>query len=260
MYQVEVNKQSVQNHMQYGWWKYLVAILLTIAIWNFTTMRIEDRKIPKDARMEIYLVGDFLFDNDVVDSVSEDILNNITSLKKLDIINIPVANLTEQIKKLEQNEKTAMGEKIDVPEDENAGQAGEEDSAVKQPEMDPQLSYMGEQKLAAIIGSRSGDIFLFERDRYEVYAKNGAFMPLDDNVDRLSPYIQSEDELEELKIKGEEDDKPKLYGVPADSISLFDGSGYDTDGKVVCIMAYTNIPDKSMDVLEWLLSNGKQTK
>ncbi len=252
MYNIEVNKTTIQNHLQYDWWKYAIIILVAIITWNGVTNYKINKAIPEDERMEIFLVGDFIYD-DTTENISSKILEDVEGLQKLDFINIPMYPLEEQKKRLQGLDP----ENKDSVDQENTDDVNE--TAKNSVPIDPQLDMAGQQKLMVMLGSQSGDIFIFETDRYKLYAEKGAFMALDDHMDKIKPLLNDDtiSRLEGLKIKGEDDEKPHLYGVPADDIELFEGTGYDMEDKVLCITAYSKKPEKAWNVAEWLLTNGR---
>lgn len=247
MYDVKIDKMAIQNHFQYDWWKYLVIVLATIIIWNGVTNYKINKAIPEDERMEICLVGDFIY-NDTTEQISERIIEEVGGLQKLDIINIPMLPLEEQKKRMQ-------GYNLEPQEDKENSEDGNQNQIA----IDPQLDLAGQQKLMVMIGSQSGDIYMFESDRYKLYAEQGAFMALDEYEEYIKELIGDEyaDKLEELKVKSEDDDEPHLYGIPADSIKVFEDTGYNTEDKVLCIMAYSKKPEKAWNVAKWLLTADK---
>lgn len=245
MYEVKVNKTIIQNHIRYDWWKYALAILATVIIWNGVTNYKINKAIPEDERMEVFLVGDYIY-NDTTEKTSNKILESMEDLQKLDFINIPMNTLEEQKKQLEGMD----------PENKSEEEPDEE-SGQNIHSLDPQLDMAGQQKLMVMMGSQSGDIFIFETERYKLYAKQGAFMPLEGYVDEIKDVLTDEEVLETLKVKAEDDDESRLYALPADSIEAFEGTGYDMEDKVLCIMAYSKKPEKAWKVAKWLLEGNK---
>src|SRR5690606_8228013 len=206
MYDVNVDKKTIQNHFQYDWWKYIVIIIATVIIWNGVTNYRINKAIPEDERMEIYLIGDFIYD-DTTEEVSERIIEDVDGLQKLDIINIPMLPLEEQKRQMQGYDPESQGEDLD----------NDEDEVQKPMSMDPRLDLAGQQKLMVIIGSQSGDLFMFENDRYQLYAKEGAFLALDEYAEDIETLVDDEhvDKIEALKVQSEEDSEPHLYGIPA---------------------------------------------
>jgi hypothetical protein len=127
--------------------------------------------------------------------------------------------------------------------------------------IDPQLDIASGQKLMVMIGSQSGDLFVFDKEEYRLYAEQGAFVPLDDVVDeKIQQYISME-ELEDCKVAADpeysEDTQPRIYGVPLKGVTLFKDTGYNTDDKVISLMVYSRNKEKAADVLKWILTEGR---
>lgn len=233
MYDIELNKTVVQNHIRYDWWKYALLILSTIIIWNGVTNYKINKAIPEDERMEIFLVGDYMH-NDTTEKTSTKIMESMEGLQKLDFINIPMNTLEQQEKQVQGLNPTDKDNKDPLA-------------------LDPQMDMAGQQKLMVMIGSQSGDIFMFEKDRYKLYAEQGAFMDMEEYAKEIDDIVTDKDVLEDLKLKAQEDSEPHLYALPADSIKAFEGTGYDVEDKVICIMAYSKKPEKAWAVAKWLL-------
>lgn len=235
MYDIKLNKTVVQNHIRYDWWKYVLLIFATIFIWTSVTNYKINKAIPEDERMEVYLVGDYMFDSST-EELSAKIMESMEGLQRLDFINIPMNPLQEQIKQIEGR---------DVDDEPNPFL------------LDPQTDMAGQQKLMVMIGSQSGDIFFFEEDMYRLYAEQGAFMDMEEYIHDMEDTWIDAAGLDSLKVQGEEDEKPILYGLPAKSIVAFEDTGYDVENKIICIMAYSKKPDKAWKVTKWLLEGNR---
>ncbi|HZJ57884.1 MAG TPA: hypothetical protein VFD89_06540 [Clostridia bacterium] len=86
MYRVKLNRERLKNHIQYDWWKYILCIIATIAIWNVVTT-VTKPKTPADKKIEIFLIGDYMFDEPAA-AVSEGILDDFPNLWEVNINNI----------------------------------------------------------------------------------------------------------------------------------------------------------------------------
>jgi maltose-binding protein MalE len=218
MYQVTINKERLQNHLSYDWWKYLLAILITVIMWSLVTAMTRPQT-PPDKKVDIFLVGDYALD-EYTEPVSQRILKEFPELLEVNIINIPI------------------GEGID-----------------------PQLDMASRQKLMVMLGSQTGDIFVFNKQDYEQYAKQGAFIPLDDAIDEDIQQYVSMEELEDYKVAADpdygENTQPRIYGIPLKGVTLFKDSGYKTDDKVISVMVYSQNMEKAVDVLKWILTEGR---
>jgi hypothetical protein len=124
-----------------------------------------------------------------------------------------------------------------------------------------ELEVVGRQKLMVMVGSQTGDIFVFNREEYEAFAKQGAFIPLDEFIDdQIQKYIPTE-ELEKYKVGVEveyaEDAQPRIYGIPLKGVSLFKDAGYDTEDKVISVMVYSKNKEKAIEVMRWIVTKGR---
>ncbi|MGI6189889.1 MAG: hypothetical protein GX041_05565 [Clostridiales bacterium] len=220
MYRVTVNKERLQNHLSYDWWKYVVAILVTVMLWSLITAMTRPQT-PPEKKVDIFLIGDYALDEHI-QLVSQRMLDEFPELLEINIMNIP------------------LGEGID-----------------------PQLEMASRQKLMVMLASQSGDIFVFNKEDYEQFAKQGAFIPLEKVVDEEILQYVSWEELEDYKVKMEadpvsnEDTQPRLYGIPLKGVNLFKDSGYNTEEKVISVMSYSKNTEKAADVLKWIATEGR---
>ncbi|MFY9593061.1 MAG: hypothetical protein WBI88_05830 [Caldicoprobacterales bacterium] len=88
MYQVQLSKERVRNHIQYDWWKYLAGILVTIFLWNIVTT-ITRPRTPADKKIEIFLVGDYVLD-EFMETLTNDIMEDFPNLLEVNLSHIPL--------------------------------------------------------------------------------------------------------------------------------------------------------------------------
>ncbi|NLJ41802.1 MAG: extracellular solute-binding protein [Clostridiales bacterium] len=88
MYHIKINKERLKNHIQYDWWKYIVAILATVLLWNLATTVLKPR-IPDNKKIHIFFVGEFV-DEEKSEYLSNSILEDFPELLKVDIDFIPL--------------------------------------------------------------------------------------------------------------------------------------------------------------------------
>ncbi|MGI5852351.1 MAG: hypothetical protein ACOX77_09650, partial [Caldicoprobacterales bacterium] len=86
MYRVKLNKERIRNHIQYDWWKYIVCIIATIAVWNIIAT-VTKPQTPPDKKIEIFLVGDYVLEESAT-NISENILEDFPDLWEVNINNI----------------------------------------------------------------------------------------------------------------------------------------------------------------------------
>jgi len=216
MYQAVVNRETLQNHLHYDWWKYVVGIVVTIMMWSLVST-MNRPQTPPDKKVDIFLVGDYLLEENA-EPISQRMLEDFPELLEINFINIPLG-------------------------------------------IDPELEIVGRQKLMVMTGAQEGDIFVFTKEEYERYAKQGAFMPLDDYIDQeITKYISAE-ELEEYKLSVEdeysEDKQPHIYGIPLKGVTLLDDTGYNVEDKVLSIIAYSKNKEKAIEVMKWIVTKGR---
>ncbi len=123
---------------------------------------------------------------------------------------------------------------------------------------DSGMDYAGRQKLMVMMGSQTGDIYVFDKVEFEKFAIQGAFLPLDDFIEQNKDLIDL-DNLEKHKREireGEEESEAHYYGVPMDAVKIFDNTGYNSADKVLGITAFSRNQSSAFDVLKWILNNG----
>jgi maltose-binding protein MalE len=216
MYQVVVNRETLQNHLHYDWWKYVVGIVVTVMLWNLVSTMTRPQT-PPDKKVDIFLVGDYLLEENA-EPISQRMLEDFPELLEINFMNIPLGG-------------------------------------------DPELEIMGRQKLMVVIGAQEGDIFVFSKQEYETFAKQGAFMPLDEYIDdEITKYIPAE-ELEKYKLSVEyeyaQDKQPHIYGIPLKGVTIFNDTGYNVEDKVLSIMAYSKNKEKAIEVMKWIVTKGR---
>jgi len=124
-------------------------------------------------------------------------------------------------------------------------------------EGDPQLEIAGRQKLMVMLGSQTGDIFVFSREEFEMLARQGAFLPLDGVMDDIIEAKIPYEEMDEHRIAVEDDEgqkgEPRIYGLPLNDTVVFDDAFFDVENKVIAVMAYSRNMENAVDVIRWLM-------
>jgi hypothetical protein len=124
---------------------------------------------------------------------------------------------------------------------------------------DPQMDYVGRQKLMVMLGSQTGDIYAFEKGEFEQFAKQGAFLPLDDFIEQNKHLLDAEYLEKHEPVLAEEEIEPHYYGIPIEHLELFKDTGYDVSDKVIGIMAYSKNQPGAYEVLKWILRDGAKS-
>ena len=83
---VRLNKERLRNHIQYDWWKYVVCIIVTIAVWNLITT-VTRPQTPPDKKIEIFLVGNYVLEESAM-AISDRIIEDFPNLWEVNINNI----------------------------------------------------------------------------------------------------------------------------------------------------------------------------
>lgn len=114
-----------------------------------------------------------------------------------------------------------------------------------------QVEMAGAVKLQAMIAAKSIDIAVMDKETFQTLAKQEALYNLD-NIKGLplSQYKQSDI----MKLTPEGSASPCTYGVNAENIKPLLDTGYDIQGKVICIMANSKHIDRASECMNWLLS------
>lgn len=218
MYQVQLSRERVRNHIQYDWWKYLAAILITIFLWNILSTMLRPRT-PADKKLDIFLAGDYVLP-EFMEGLANDIMEDFPYLLEVNVDHIPLNG------------------------------------------QDMQMDYVGRQKLMVMLGSQTGDIYVFSKEEFEKIVEQGAFLPLDDFVNENKDLIDH-DKLEKYKVTyvDMEDEKEvteeHYYGIPISQLKLFENTGYDVSDKIIGIMSYSRNQETALEVLKWILNEGE---
>lgn len=212
MYKVNINKATLQNHFQYDWWQYFIAIAATIFIWTMIVAMTRPQT-PAELKVDIFLVGGFAFEEGL-DAMSADILEDFPNLQEINFTNIVIDG-------------------------------------------NPQLEVAGRQKLMVMLGSQTGDIFVFNQEEFEVLATQGAFLPLDGAVDDLIQDLIPQEELDRHLFASEEAEgvysEPRVFGLPLKGSIAFEESFFDVENKVIAVMAYSRNSQNALNVMRWIL-------
>lgn|GEM_PF-503058 len=126
-------------------------------------------------------------------------------------------------------------------------------------EGDPQLEVAGRQKLMVMLGSQTGDIFVFNHEEFKMLAEQGAFWPLEGLMDDKIEALISYEDIDDYRIAVEELDgqpgEPQIYGLPLNDTTVFDNVFFDVENKVISVMAYSRNKDNALKVVRWLLES-----
>lgn len=113
-----------------------------------------------------------------------------------------------------------------------------------------QMAMAGIQKFQAMAAAKSIDIVVLDKDTFDVMVQSGAFYNLDEVKDID---LTGSPELKPVKLQIEGASTPGTYGVEADGIKAFKDLDYDTQDKIMCILANTTHLDNAAKCFNWLL-------
>ncbi|SHF46991.1 hypothetical protein SAMN02746089_01977 [Caldanaerobius fijiensis DSM 17918] len=85
---MKIDKEKILDHFYYEWWKYVVAILIILFVWNITSNYIYQKSI-EGKKIEIYLVGPYLADSNL-QHIKSRMLRDFPELKEILLSNIPM--------------------------------------------------------------------------------------------------------------------------------------------------------------------------
>lgn len=86
---MRINKEKILDHFYYEWWKYVVAILIILFVWNVVSNYVYQKSI-EGKEVEIYLVGPYVSDSDL-QSIKDRMLKNFPELKEILLSDIPMS-------------------------------------------------------------------------------------------------------------------------------------------------------------------------
>lgn len=104
----------------------------------------------------------------------------------------------------------------------------------KSDKQDEQMDAIMVQKIAAEVDSKSLDILVLDNEHFNSYAKQGMFKKLT-SISKFKNLDIKDSDL--VKYQDAKTNKEEVYGINADSIPGIKATGFDTNGKVLCIIS-----------------------
>jgi len=217
MYKVPINRQTLQNHWQYDWWKYLLGVVLTSFLWYTVTVMTRPRT-PDELKVDIYLVGEYYIQG-YEGPVSQKILEDFPDLKEINFYSIPFNG-------------------------------------------NPNADIYSQQKLTIMVMTQTGDLFIMDRTHFNQLMREGSLLALDDLIDEEIRSLYSQEEWESVTGKiendeGEPESEEHIYGIPMRGVTLLKDIGFPTEDKVIGVMGYSRNMDKAIEVMKWIIKNGR---
>jgi hypothetical protein len=127
------------------------------------------------------------------------------------------------------------------------------DGAMVSENPDSEIGYAMQMKAAVLFGGGDIDVFILDKYNFEKYAKQGAFISLDQLVEELGVDIEKNKEYI-LKTEIEESDgKEHLYGIDVSDSKVFEDTGIKGDEKIAAIFVRSKRYDLAIKFLDMLL-------
>jgi len=124
------------------------------------------------------------------------------------------------------------------------------DTATFLKDMDGQMEYAMNMKTMVLFGAGTVDIFFMDKDTYERFGSQGAFVNLDEVAGKLKV---DEDKNSDLLLKTEEVQEEHLYGIDVSDSKLLKESGVIGERIIAAIRVDAKHYENAMRMLELLL-------
>ncbi len=276
-----IDEKKARNFFYYYKFYILGALVLAVAL--FFGVRSFVNRVDPD--FNIAFLGTFSY-TDAVDKLSEGIKQNIPEIKEpgIDGALLTTADLPD-------NQQPSGNQPSGTQQQGTGAQppdTGTQPSGTQQPagglgQTDSQQQYAMEMKAMVLIAAGGVDVFIVDRDRYELYAKQGVFMNLDDiapklgadvekNKDLITGIEEAKDPLDTSAAKdnqpagsgaGKAEDKaadnstadvqPHLYGIDVSNSTVLKEAGVLGENKIAAIFAGTKRLDKAEKFIQYLI-------
>ncbi len=113
-----------------------------------------------------------------------------------------------------------------------------------------EMEYQMEMKAMVLLAAADVDVFITDSDKFKRFAKQGAFLKLDQLTQKHGIVVGNDAKFME---KSEEDDKKYWYGIDVSSSSLLKDSKIIGEELIFSIKVNTENPDKAAEFLKLLL-------
>lgn len=105
------------------------------------------------------------------------------------------------------------------------------------------------QRLSTYLYAGQGDVYIMQKELFEVYVKNDTFVALDGLID-------TDIDLSSTTLPTDYDPEPHIYGIPTDSLyGLMEIEGYDIRDCVMGVMAFSTNQEESVALAQWIIDN-----
>lgn len=112
--------------------------------------------------------------------------------------------------------------------------------------------YYGSVQLTTYIGAGEGDVFILTKDRFDVYARGGLFLPLDDAIASGAIDLRGIDPARGVVTT--EDGVRGVMGIPAERLYGLMDIGLDSRELLLGVTAYSENPEDGFAFIDWLIA------
>jgi hypothetical protein len=115
---------------------------------------------------------------------------------------------------------------------------------------DAQQQYAMQMKAMVLLAAADVDLFIVDKDSFDRYGKQGAYLSLDPYVDKLGV---DKSALKDFVIKPEDAEKEELYGIDISKSKLLKDSNIIGESMVVAIPVKSKHIDTALELIKTLL-------
>ncbi len=107
------------------------------------------------------------------------------------------------------------------------------------------------QKAMVIMMASETDVYILDKDLFEIYAEDGFFEPLDADAEDLGFGVESQ---QALYAKVEGDTEEKLYGIDVTNSSILEETGIAGKTLIAAISVNSRYKEKALDMVRLLIN------
>jgi hypothetical protein len=117
-----------------------------------------------------------------------------------------------------------------------------------------EYSRASRDKLTVTIAANELDVVILDKATYDSYVKQGMFLRLDTLAQYSNSLLKNYPPVKG-KIEAEGSDNSEgVYGINVENLPILNSLKFDSKDKVLCIITNTKRLDKSIEYINWLLS------
>lgn len=103
-------------------------------------------------------------------------------------------------------------------------------------------------KFMAMVSGKNVDIIILDTDAFNLYAEIGTFLKLE-SLEKKIPGVN--DYM--IAAEGKHDNKKYDYGIKIEGSKLLERAGFNTEDKVLAVIANPKNPKLSLESIKWIL-------